>query len=140
MYVVKRDGRRETILFDKITSRIEKLCYNLNRNYVHPVEVAKKVIVGMYDGIATTRLDELAAETAASLTALHPDYALLAARIAISNLHKETLKSFSETMRALHCYIDPATGQKAPLLADEVMEVINQNAEQLDSEIGRAHV
>lgn len=135
MYVVKRDGRRETILFDKITSRIEKLCYGLNRDYVQPVEVAKKVIVGMYDGIATTRLDELAAETAASLTALHPDYALLAARIAISNLHKETLKSFSETMRALYHYIDPATGQKAPLLADEVMQVVNQNAEQLDSAI-----
>lgn len=135
MYVVKRDGRRETILFDKITSRIEKLCYNLNRDYVYPVEVAKKVIVGMYDGIATTRLDELAAETAASLTAMHPDYAILAARIAISNLHKETLKSFSETMRALHSYIDPATGQKAPLLADEVMEVVNQNADQLDSAI-----
>lgn len=135
MYVVKRDGRRETILFDKITSRIEKLCYGLNRDYVQPVEVAKKVIVGMYDGIVTTRLDELAAETAASLTALHPDYALLAARIAISNLHKETLKSFSETMRALYHYIDPATGQKAPLLADEVMQVVNQNAEQLDSAI-----
>ncbi|MFM8492242.1 MAG: ribonucleoside-diphosphate reductase subunit alpha [Bacteroidota bacterium] len=135
MYVVKRDGRRETILFDKITSRIEKLCYGLNRDYVQPVEVAKKVIVGMYDGIATTRLDELAAETAASLTAMHPDYALLAARIAISNLHKETLKSFSETMRALYHYIDPATGQKAPLLADEVMQVVNQNAEQLDSAI-----
>jgi len=135
MYVNKRDGRRETILFDKITSRIEKLCYGLNCDYVQPVEVAKKVIVGMYDGIATTRLDELAAETAASLTALHPDYALLAARIAISNLHKETLKSFSETMRALHGYIDPATGQAAPLLADEVMDVVNQNAEQLDSAI-----
>ncbi len=135
MYVVKRDGRRETILFDKITSRIEKLCYGLNRDYVQPVEVAKKVIVGMYDGIATTRLDELAAETAASLTAMHPDYALLAARIAISNLHKETLKSFSETMRALYHYIDPATGQKAPLLSDEVMQVVNQNAEQLDSAI-----
>jgi ribonucleoside-diphosphate reductase alpha chain len=135
MYVVKRDGRRETILFDKITSRIEKLCYGLNRDYVQPVEVAKKVIVGMYDGIATTRLDELAAETAASLTAMHPDDALLAARIAISNLHKETLKSFSETMKALYHYIDPATGQKAPLLADEVMQVVNQNAEQLDSAI-----
>jgi ribonucleoside-diphosphate reductase alpha chain len=135
MYVLKRDGRRETILFDKITSRIEKLCYGLNREYVQPVEVAKKVIVGMYDGIATTRLDELAAETAASLTAMHPDYALLAARIAISNLHKETMKSFSETMRALHNYTDPATGQKAPLLADEVMAVVNQNAEQLDSAI-----
>ena len=84
MYVIKRDGRRETILFDKITSRIEKLCYGLNRDYVQPVEVAKKVIVGMYDCIETTRLDELAAETAASLTAFHPDYALLAARIAIS--------------------------------------------------------
>jgi len=135
MYVLKRDGRQETILFDKITSRIEKLCYGLNREYVQPVEVAKKVIVGMYDGIATTRLDELAAETAASLTAMHPDYALLAARIAISNLHKETMKSISETMRALHNYTDPATGQKAPLLADEVMAVVNQNAEQLDSAI-----
>lgn len=135
MQVIKRDGRREPVKFDKITSRIEKLCYGLNPDYIEPIEVAKKVINGLFDGVTTTQLDDLAAEVAASMTALHPDYAILAARIAVSNLHKETKKSFSETMRDLHQYIDKKTGQPAALIADDIMAIIKKNADELDSAI-----
>ena len=135
MYVIKRDGKKETVKFDKITARIEKLCYSLNPALVDPIDVAKKVIEGLYDGVTTSELDNLAAETAASLTTKHPDYALLASRIAVSNLHKNTIKSFSETMRKMHAYIDPKTGKSAALLADDVWEVIEANAELLDSTI-----
>ncbi len=135
MFVIKRDGKKETVKFDKITARIEKLCYSLNPALVDPIDVAKKVIEGLYDGVTTSELDNLAAETAASLTTKHPDYALLASRIAVSNLHKNTIKSFSETMRHLHGYVDAKTGKNASLLADDVWEVIEQNAEVLDSTI-----
>jgi len=135
MYVIKRDGKKETVKFDKITARIEKLCYGLNPALVDPIDVAKKVIEGLYDGVTTSELDNLAAETAASLTTKHPDYALLASRIAVSNLHKNTTKSFSETMRRLHGYIDLKAGKSASLLADDVWEVIKENAEVLDSTI-----
>jgi len=135
MYVVKRDGRKESVKFDKITARIAKLCYGLNANYVDSAAVAQKVIQGVYDGIHTTELDNLAAETAATMTVKHPDYALLASRIAVSNLHKNTEKSFSKTMEMLYNYIDPKSGEKAPLLADDVYEVIQKNAELLDSTI-----
>ena len=97
MYVIKRDGRRESVKFDKISARIEKLSYGLDSKYIQPIEVAKKVVSGIYDGVTTAELDNLAAETAASMTTKHPDYAILAARVAISNLHKNTLKSFSAT-------------------------------------------
>ena len=117
MYVVKRDGRRESVRFDKITARIEKLCYGLDLKYVEPVEIAKKVINGIYDGVTTQELDNLAAETAATMTVKHPDYAKLAARIAISNLHKKTSKSFSNTMKRLYTFIDPITGENAPLIS-----------------------
>ena len=135
MFVIKRDGKKETVKFDKITARIEKLCYGLNPALVDPIDVAKKVIEGLYDGVTTSELDNLAAETAASLTTKHPDYALLASRIAVSNLHKNTIKSFSETMRKLHDYIDPKTGKNASLIADDVWEMIEKNAELLDSTI-----
>jgi ribonucleoside-diphosphate reductase alpha chain len=135
MFVIKRDGRTESVKFDKITARIEKLCYGLNPALVDPVDVAKKVIEGLYDGVTTSELDNLAAETAASLTTKHPDYALLASRIAVSNLHKNTRKSFSETMRKLYEYVDRKTGKNAALIADDVWEVIEQNAELLDSTI-----
>ncbi len=135
MYVVKRDGKQETVKFDKITARIEKLCYGLNPALVDPIDVAKKVIEGLFDGVTTSELDNLAAETAASLTTKHPDYALLASRIAVSNLHKNTIKSFSETMKNLYDYIDPKNGKKAALLADDVWEIIRDNAEILDSSI-----
>lgn len=135
MFVIKRDGKKETVKFDKITARIEKLCYGLNPALVDPIDVAQKVIEGLYDGVSTSELDNLAAETAASLTTKHPDYALLASRIAVSNLHKNTIKSFSETMRLLYHYIDSKNGKNASLLADDVWEVIEKNAELLDSTI-----
>ena len=135
MFVIKRDGRTESVKFDKITSRIEKLSYSLNQDFVDPAEVAKKVIDGLYDGVTTSELDNLAAETAASLTTRHPDYALLASRIAVSNLHKNTQKSFSETMHKLHTYRDDKTGKPAALIADDVMQIISDNADLLDSTI-----
>lgn len=134
MNVIKRNGKKETVKFDKITARVQKLSYGLS-SLVDVIEVTKKVIEGIYDGVTTTELDNLAAETAASLTTKHPDYALLASRIAVSNLHKNTEKSFSATMRRLHRYTDSATGRKMPLLADDVMEIIDANAELLDSSI-----
>ncbi|AJA68816.1 ribonucleoside-diphosphate reductase subunit alpha [Myroides odoratimimus] len=134
MYVIKRDGRREPVSFDKITDRIRILCYELNE-FVDPVKVAMRVIEGLYDGVATSELDNLAAETAASMTVTHPDYALLAARIAVSNLHKNTKKVFSETVEDLYRYVNPRTGQEAPLIADDVYEVIKKHGERLDSTI-----
>jgi len=134
MYVLKRDGRKEPIMFDKITARIKKLCYGFNP-LVDPVRVAMRVIEGLYDGVTTSELDNLAAEIAATMTTTHPDYASLAARISVSNLHKNTLKSFSETMKDLYEYVNPITGKKAPLLSDEVYKVIKKNAEELDSKI-----
>jgi ribonucleoside-diphosphate reductase alpha chain len=134
MYVVKRDGRREAVKFDKITARIKKLCYGLNP-LVAPEKVAMKVIEGLFDGVTTSELDNLAAEVAATNTITHPDYALLASRIAVSNLHKNTKKSFSETIKDLYNYIDPKTAKKAPLISDEVYNIIAKNADVLDSTI-----
>lgn len=134
MFVLKRNGKKESVKFDKITARIEKLSYSLSP-LVSVIDVAKKVIEGIYDGVTTTELDNLAAETAASLTTKHPDYALLASRIAVSNLHKNTVKSFSDTMQQLHGYTDSATGRHMPLIADDVMTIIAANAELLDSSI-----
>ena len=135
MLVVKRDGRRESVKFDKITARIEKLCYGLDRNYVEPVDIAKKVISGIYDGVTTVELDNLAAETAASMTTRHPDFAKLAARVAISNLHKVTSKSFSNTMKRLYTYVDPKTGANAPLVSKDTYGIVKKNAALLDSTI-----
>jgi ribonucleoside-diphosphate reductase alpha subunit len=135
MFVNKRNGKKESVKFDKITARIEKLCYGLDRRFVNSIDVAKKVIEGLYDGVTTTELDNLAAETAASLTVKHPDYALLASRIAVSNLHKNTVKSFSETMKLLYNCRDGKTGKWVPLLADDIWAIIQQNAELLDSTI-----
>lgn len=134
MYVIKRSGKQESVKFDKVTARIEKLSYSLSP-IVNVIDVAKKTIEGIYAGVPTTELDSLAAETAASLTITHPDYAILASRIAVSNLHKNTLKSFSETMRNLYNYIDDATGKHLPLIADDVMAIIEEHAELLDSTI-----
>jgi ribonucleoside-diphosphate reductase alpha chain len=135
MQVTKRNGQREPVKFDKVTARIEKLCYGLNPDYVSAIEVAKKVIDGIYDGVSTVELDNLAAETAAALTTRHPDYATLAARIAVSNLHKVTSKSFSATVKRLYMYVDPKTNQPAPLVAKDVWEIIHKNAQKLDAAI-----
>jgi ribonucleoside-diphosphate reductase alpha subunit len=135
MLVLKRDGHRESVKFDKITARIEKLCYGLDPKFVNPVEVAMKVINGLYDGVTTQELDNLAAEIAATLTTRHPDFAKLAARIAVSNLHKTTSKSFSNTMKRLYQYVDPKTGQNAPLISKETWKVIKDHAAELDDAI-----
>ena len=135
MEVIKRNGKREKVTFDKITARIEKLCYGLDRRFVNSIDVAKKVIEGLYDGVTTSELDNLAAETSASLTVKHPDYATLASRIAVSNLHKNTTKSFSQTMKLLFECTDKKTGKYVPLLAEDVWQIISDNAELLDSTI-----
>ncbi|MEC8363786.1 MAG: ribonucleoside-diphosphate reductase subunit alpha [Bacteroidota bacterium] len=134
MYVLKRDGRKEPMMFDKITARVRKLCYGLNE-LVDPVKVAMRVIEGLYDGVSTSELDSLAAEISATMTTTHPDYAQLAARISVSNLHKNTRKSFSQTMNELYNYVNPRTEKKSSLISDEIFKVINENAELLDSTI-----
>jgi ribonucleoside-diphosphate reductase alpha chain len=135
MQVIKRDGRREEVSFDKITARLKKLSYGLDTQYVNMIDIAKKVIVGLYDGVTTVELDNLAAETAATMATIHPDYALLAARIAVSNLHKETEKSFHKVVEALYHYVDPKTGERAGLIGDETFAVITKYKDQLDSAI-----
>ncbi len=135
MQVVKRSGKREDVSFDKITARVKKLCYGLDTRYVSHIEIAKKVIQGLYDGVTTTELDNLAAETAATMATTHPEYALLAARISVSNLHKNTDKSFSNTIKALYNYIDPKTGEQAGLIGEDTYKLVWKHKDQLDSAI-----
>ncbi len=135
MLVIKRDGRRESVKFDKITARIEKLCAGLNGDFVKPVEIAKKVIDGLYDGVTTIELDNLAAEIAASMTTRHPDFTKLAARISISNLHKVTEESFTNTMKRLYTYVNPKTDENASLLSTKVYGIIRENAKKLDDAV-----
>ena len=135
MFVVKRDGKKEEVKFDKITSRVAKLCYGLDMDYVDPIKISMKVIEGLYNGVTTSELDNLAAETAASMTTRHPDYAILAARIAVSNLHRVTSKSFSETIEKLYNYVDKRTGERASMIADDVYEVVMKHADELNSNI-----
>ena len=134
MYVIKRDGRKEPVKFDKVTARIQKLAYGLSE-HVDTFSVAQKVIEGIFDGVTSSQLDNLAAEIAASMTTRHPDFALLAARIAVSNLHKNTKKSFSQTIKDLYDYVDHHTGKKAPLIADDVFNIVWKNRDLLDSTI-----
>jgi ribonucleoside-diphosphate reductase alpha chain len=135
MQVIKRSGRTEEVSFDKITARIRKMSYGLDTNYVNIIEVSKKVIMGLYDGVSTIELDNLAAETAATMATVHPDYALLAARIAVSNLHKETDKSFHKVINDLFHYIDPKTGDQAGLISAEIHKIVQEHKERLDSAI-----
>ncbi len=134
MYVVKRDGRKEAVKFDKITARIVKMCYGLDP-LVSPEMIAMKVIEGLYDGVLTTDLDNLAAEVAASKTLDHPDYALLASRIAVSNMHKNTKKVFSDVVEDLYNYIDLKTNKRASLIADDVYEAVQKHKDTLDSSV-----
>ncbi|MEJ7611054.1 MAG: ribonucleoside-diphosphate reductase subunit alpha [Ferruginibacter sp.] len=135
MQVIKRNGKYEAVHFDKITSRVMKLSYGLHLKSEDIIEISKKVVAGIYNNVTTTELDNLAAETSASFTTRHPDFAVLAARIAVSNLHKNTLKSFSETAELLYNYIDDKTGAHAPLLADDVYAVILEHKDLLDASI-----
>lgn len=135
MFVIKRNGKKEAVHFDKITARIHKLIYGLSISEKDVIEIAKKVIQGIYDNVTTTELDNLAAETAAAQTTIHPDFSVLAARIAVSNLHKNTLKSFSKTAKLLYEYTDPVTQTHAPLISEEIYKIIRKNADELDSSL-----
>ncbi|MBS1609842.1 MAG: ribonucleoside-diphosphate reductase subunit alpha [Bacteroidetes bacterium] len=135
MFVFKRNGKKEPVHFDKITSRIHKLSYGLNLQYADLIQISQKVIQGIYEGVTTTELDNLAAETAASFTTKHPDFAVLAARIAVSNLHKNTLKSFSDTATLLYEYVDRKTGDKASMIADDVYAIIEQHKDRIDAAV-----
>lgn len=138
MRVIKRGGQSEPVMYDKVTERVRKLCYGLNPDYVVPQRVTKYVISGIFDGVSTSQLDELAAQTAASMTPIHPDYAVLAARIAVSNLHKNTKKKFSEVVSDLYHYVQKETGAKAGLIADDVYEVVMEHKDKLDAAIVHA--
>lgn len=133
--VIKRDGRTENLNLNKIMSRIEKQTYNLDRNWIVAFEVAQTVIAGVFDGVTTRQLDQLAAETAASLTAKHPDYAYLAARLAITALHKDTEKSFSKTIEKMFNYVDPENGETAPLISEETYTIAMKYRDELDAAI-----
>jgi len=135
MQVVKRDGSKEPVRFEKISNRIRKMTYGLNMDYIDPIEIAQKVIAGIYDGITTEELDNLAAETAASLIPKHPDYSLLASRIAVSKLHKTTKKKFSETIQDLYSYIDPETGESAGMINEDTYNSVMKNKQKFDGAI-----
>ncbi|XP_059819523.1 ribonucleoside-diphosphate reductase large subunit isoform X2 [Hypanus sabinus] len=122
-------------MFDKITSRIQKLCYGLNPEFVDPAQITMKVIQGLYSGVTTVELDTLAAETAATMTTKHPDYAILAARIAVSNLHKETKKVFSDVMEDLYNYVNPLTNNHSPMISKETFDIVFENKDRLNSAI-----
>ena len=135
MQVIKRDGSKEPVRFEKVSNRIKKMTYGLNPDHIDSLEIAQKVIAGIYDGISTQELDNLAAETAASLIPKHPDYSILASRIAVSRLHKTTKKKFSETIHDLYTYVDPETNLPAGLINDETYKTVMKNKQKLDGAV-----
>ncbi|OQO02899.1 Ribonucleoside-diphosphate reductase large chain [Cryoendolithus antarcticus] len=135
MFVHKRDGRKERVQFDKITARVSRLCYGLDPDHVDSAAITMKVIAGVYQGVTTVQLDDLAAETAAYMTVTHPDYAILAARIAVSNLHKQTKKQFSLVIQEMYDYVNPKNNKKSPMISDETYATVMKHAEELNSAI-----
>jgi len=135
MTVVKRDGREEAVHFDKITSRIEKLCYGLDMDYIDPTQITMKVINGLYTGVTTVELDNLAAEIAATMTTKHPDYAILAARISVSNLHKQTQKKFSDVISTLRHMKNSITGKAVPMVDEKYYDIVMRNKDKLDAAV-----
>jgi ribonucleoside-diphosphate reductase alpha chain len=133
--VTKRNGKKEPVMLDKIVDRITQQTYGLDQKWISPFDVAQKVIAGVAPYIKTSVLDQLAMETAASLTTKHPDYSVLAARIAITALHKETKKSFSETVEDLYKYVNPKTGKKSPIVSESFYNIVRKYADELDSAI-----
>ena len=133
--VIKRNGKKEPVMLDKILDRITQQTYGLDQKWIVPFEVAQKVIEGIMPDIQTSVLDSLAMETAASLTTKHPDYSTLAARLAITALHKETKKSFSETVSDLYKYIDPKTRKHSPIVSKKFRDIVKKHADELDSAI-----
>ena len=133
--VTKRNGKKEPVMLDKILERINQQTYGLDPKWISPFDVAQKVIAGVAPDIKTSTLDQLAMETAASLATKHPDYSVLAARLAITALHKETKKSFSETSKDLYNYINPITGKHSPIVSKEFNKIVQKYADELDSVI-----
>lgn len=133
--VMKRNGKKEPVMLDKILDRITQQTYGLDQKWIAPFEVAQKVIEGIMPDIQTSVLDQLAMETAASLTTKHPDYSTLAARLAITALHKETKKSFSETVSDLYKYVDPKTRKHSPVVSKNFYDIVKKHADELDSAI-----
>ena len=133
--VTKRNGKKEPVMLDKILDRIKQQTYSLDTKWIIPFEVAQKVIEGITPDIKTSTLDQLAMETAASLTTKHPDYSVLAARLAITALHKETKKSFSETVTDLFNYVNPKTGKHAPIVSENFHTIVKKYSDSLDSAI-----
>ena len=135
MKVKKRNGELEEMRYDKITKRISALCHDLNLEYIDPTYITLKVTQGIYDGISTLELDKLAAETAASMTTTHPDYAKLAGRIAVSNLHKSTPNKFSQCIKQLYSFNEPKTGKESSLISKNLYDFVLENKEVIDSAI-----
>ena len=135
MKVKKRDGSLEEMRYDKITRRISVFCSDLNLEYVDPTYVTLKVTQGIYDGISTTELDVLAAETAAAMVTTHPDYAKLSGRLAVSNLHKTTHRKFSQCIKELYSFVEPKTGKESSLIDEGVYKFVMENREVLDGAI-----
>ena len=135
MYVIKRDGRREEVRFDAILERLTNLTEGLDTKFIDPAEITQRVVDGLQDNIKTTELDDLAARVCASMATTHSDFLKLAARIAISNLHKDTDPSFTKTIKMLHAYVEPKTGQHAPFVSDELLDIVTKHGERIDAEI-----
>merc|ERR1719365_199240 len=135
IFVLKRDGRQETVHFDKITSRIDKLCYGLEQDYIDTTSITMKVISGLYPGVTTVELDNLAAEIAATMTTKHPDYAILAARIAVANLHKETQKKFSDVISTLYNMKHAKTGKPIPMIDEKYYNIVQKHKDKLDAAV-----
>ncbi|KAF2431954.1 ribonucleoside-diphosphate reductase subunit large [Tothia fuscella] len=135
MFVYKRDGRKERVQFDKITARVSRLCYGLDPEHVDAASITQKVISGVYQGVTTIELDNLAAETAAYMTVTHPDYAILAARIAVSNLHKQTKKQFSAVISDLYAYVNPKNNKLCPMISKETHDIVMKHADELNSAV-----
>ena len=135
MQVVNRKGEREDVRFDAILEKLASLTYGLDEKWIDPAHLTKLTIEGLYDGVSTRELDQLAAETAASLASHHPDYSKLAARICVDDLHRSTKSTFSEVVTDLREFIDPESGAHAPLISEEVYKVIQDNKAILDEHI-----
>ena len=135
MQVVNRKGEKEDVRFDAILEKLSSLTEGLDPNWIDPAHLTKLTIEGLYDGVSTRELDQLAAETAASLASHHPDYSRLAARICVDDLHRSTKEVFTDVITDLREYIDPESKKHAPLISEEVYGIIMENAETLNNHI-----
>ena len=132
MQVLKRNGSRESVSFDKVLQRVRKAARGLT---VNPDALAQQVLSQIYDGVKTSELDELTAQLAAGLSTLHPDYGTLAARISVSNHHKNTSSSFSDVMTTLSKQTMPATGEKTSLIHPLITSLVASKGPEIDAYI-----